>query len=301
MVVAVLVGAGAASASGPTPPPPGTPPQVAALVASAPSIATLPSNVTPPLVTAGNDDALHEFPTLSPCISGGLHEPACVFGDTKGTRTMALVGDSHALMWFPALDAVAKAARWRLVALMNYGCPVADVTVWNVLTNSPAYGCPGFRSYAIKRIGRLHPALVVVSEAFYSLNASDKPITDTQWTRALAKSLDALAAPGTHRVLIGQSYLVLDPIACLAANPGRIQRCSHAERTASFTAELTADARAARQSGSTYVNEVPWACSATCTAIVGNMVVYNSTGHLSATYDTYLTNVLRLALRSSMR
>jgi SGNH domain (fused to AT3 domains) len=270
-------------------------------VAAAPSITTLPSNVTPTLATAGNDDAVTEFPSLTPCVEDGVHEPSCVFGDTSGSKTMVLFGDSHALMWFPALDAVAKAAKWRLVALMNYGCPVADVTVWDVLTNKPTYGCPGWRNAMIKRIDKLHAALVVVSEAFYTLNASDKTITDQQWTSAVEKSLHSLRGAHTKEVLIGQSYLVTDPIDCLASNPDDVQKCSWPEHTASFTAELAADSAAAKGAKATYVNEVPWTCSATCTAVIGNMIVYNSTGHLSATYDTYLTDVLRLALKTPMR
>jgi hypothetical protein len=279
---------------------PGSPAQVAALVAAAPSITALPSNVTPPLSSAGNDDPLTAFPTLAPCVQGGDHEPACVFGDVHGAHTMVLFGDSHALMWFPALDAVAKAARWRLVALMNYGCPVANVTVWDVLTNKPVFGCTGFRSHTIKRIDALRPALVVVSEAYYTRNAQDKVITATSWTAALESSLRALHGTGMHKVLVSQSYLLPTPLACLAAYPSAIQTCSRTPG-ATFKGELAADRTAAKVAKAAYVNELPWLCSTRCTAVVGNMIVYQSSGHLSTTYDTYLTDVLQAALRQSMR
>jgi hypothetical protein len=279
---------------------PGTPPQVAALVAAAPSITTLPTNVLPPLATAGSDDALTAYPSLTPCVSDGDHEPACVFGDVHGSKTMVLYGDSHALMWFPALDAIATAARWRLVALMNYGCPVANVSVWDVFTNRPLFGCAGFRTHTIRRIKALDPSLVIVSEAFYSLDAQDKPITDAAWTKALASSLHALHGKRTRTTLIGQSYLLPTPLACLAAYPNAIQTCSRKPAT-TFAGELLADRAAAKATSTAYVSELPWLCAATCTAVVGGYIVYQSSGHLSTTYVDYLRDVLKLALRPSMR
>jgi hypothetical protein len=302
-VAALVVALSVAAVVGASPPPPGTPTQVKALVAAAPSITKVPANVTPTLQNASNDSALTRYPSLTPCISGSTAEPACVFGDTHGTHTMVLFGDSHALMWFPALDAVAKSAKWRLVALMNYGCPVANVTVENVLNGKPDPGCPIFRSHMIKRIVKLDPALVVVSEGFYTVNAAGGTITNAQWTAALAKSLGALRVSHGKRVVIGQSFLIPQPLACLAtasASSASIQTCSQPWATPSFTAELAADRAGAKQVGVPYVNEIPWTCSITCTVVIGTMIAYNSSGHLSATYDAYLANVLRLALKASM-
>jgi hypothetical protein len=280
---------------------PGTPKQVAALVAAAPTINQLPAVLTPPLSSASTDDPLTHFPSLNLCVSGYNNEPACAYGDTHGARTMVLFGDSHALMWFPALDAIAKAARWRLVALMSFGCPVADVTVWNVVTNTADPYCPSFRWHMIRRIDQLDPALVVVSEGHYTLDANDQTITDPEWASALETSLDALHANRLRKVLIGQSFLIPNPLACLAANPTAIQVCSRPEATPTFAAELADDRAATTASKVTYINEVPWTCSATCTVVIGSMIAYNSAGHLSTTYATYLTDVLRGALKHSMR
>lgn len=280
---------------------PGSPSQVAALVAAAPKITQLPSDLTPPLSSAGQDDALTEYPALNSCIGGSEPTSSCTFGDKHATRTMVLFGDSHALMWFPALDAVATAAKWRLIALMQYACPVADVSVWDVVTNTPDTLCPIFRAETIKRIDKLDPRLVVVAENVITLDAQDKTITNAEWTKGLEKSLGQLHAKSMRRVVIGQDQLVPNPVACLAANPSSVQTCSRPEASSTFLAELAADRAAAREAKVPYVNEVPWLCSATCTVVIGDMVVYNSTGHLSATFDTYLTDVLRIALKSSMR
>jgi hypothetical protein len=292
-IVSLLAAAGATVA-------PGTPQQVAALVAAAPSIAQLPADVTPPLPSASADDPLSAYPSLAPCITGPT-EPACVFGDVHGRRTMVLFGDSHALMWFPALDAIAKAARWRLVALMSYGCPVANVTIWDVVTNAPDPACPLFRQHTLRRIDRLDPSLVVVSEGYYTLDAQHELITGAEWTTALETSLRALHGKHLRKVVIGQSFVLPDPVACVAAHPSAIQLCSRPEATTSFTAELAADRAATTATKVRYIDEVPWTCSATCTVVIGTMIAYNSAGHLSTTYATYLTTVLGRALAPVLR
>jgi hypothetical protein len=301
LFAAALVTTGlVANSAGAAAPAPGTPAQVAALVAAASSIQSLPSNLTPALSEASNDTPVNEFPALAPCINGSVNAPACVFGDPKGTHTMVDFGDSHAYMWFPALDAIAKAAKWRLVAWMNFGCPFADLTVWDIDTNSPNTFCSAYRTDMIKRINKLHPSLVVISESFYTLNGNNQQITDAQWTSALEKSFGLLKGKSTKKVLIGNSILIKNPIECLTANPSNVQACSVAESNPTYTTQRAAEQAAAKEQKVLYVNEIPWECSSVCTVVIGNMVAYNSAGHLSATYDTYLSDVLQGALKDSM-
>lgn len=281
---------------------PGTAKQVAALVAAAPSITKLPANVTPPLASASSDEPSTKYPATKQCELGIPQMPKCLFGDTHGSRTMVLFGDSHAYMWFPALDAIAKAARWKLVLLVALGCPVADLAVWNVVTNQPNAGCPAFRAAMVTRIDKLNPSLVVMSEAFYALNASDQPITDAQFTAALKTTFKQLHSRAMKKVLLGDTFLLgAFPDQCLAAFLTSIQKCSKQEVNATFTAQRASSQAAATSSNVPYVNVIPWTCSAVCTTVIGNMIVYYSGGHLSTTYVTYLSGVLRTALKHSMR
>ena len=41
---------------------------------------------------------------------------------------MVIYGDSHAGMWFDALNVIAKEAHWRLVDLWKGGCPADSLT-----------------------------------------------------------------------------------------------------------------------------------------------------------------------------
>ncbi|MGH3469756.1 MAG: acyltransferase family protein, partial [Thermocrispum sp.] len=46
----------------------------------------------------------------------------CPVGDTDADRTMVVLGDSHAAMWLPSIDALAKVRGWQVVPIVKYGC-----------------------------------------------------------------------------------------------------------------------------------------------------------------------------------
>jgi peptidoglycan/LPS O-acetylase OafA/YrhL len=70
-----------------------------------------------------------EAPKLdnAPCDMVERHDrlAVCAFGEppSKAKATVAVVGDSHAAHWRPALAAVAEHERWRALSLTRTGCP----------------------------------------------------------------------------------------------------------------------------------------------------------------------------------
>ena len=69
----------------------------------------------------------------TPCgPARGALDRVCTFGTPKARarREVALVGDSHALHWRPALDVVARARRWRAFSVTTAGCFFSEATRW---------------------------------------------------------------------------------------------------------------------------------------------------------------------------
>jgi hypothetical protein len=298
MTVVGTVNAGATSTS------PGTAAQVAALVRAAKKIESLSSTLDPSLAKAGSDLPTVATPSLSGCILGGTNNTdPCVFGDVTGKKTMVLWGDSHAEMWFPALDAVAKAEKWRLVALIDLGCPVAEVATTIPESNTPNVNCPIWRAHMVTRINALDPQLVVISESWYPELASGAAMTDAIWKQGVEATLRTLDSKGTKRAVIGDTVFsstnIFDPVTCLSEHPTDIQLCDVTD-TPTLQAERLADADAAKATSNLYINEVPWECSTVCTPIVGHFVVYYNLGHLTAVYGAYLTMVLEKALKPDL-
>ena len=70
-----------------------------------------------------------------------------------------LIGDSHAVHWFPAVYAVAKERGWHLVTMTKSACPFADVPTYRYKVRDTA--CEAWRVKAFAKVKRLHPDLVI--------------------------------------------------------------------------------------------------------------------------------------------
>ena len=158
-----------------------SPAQVLKLVAAAPKIMNLPRNLTPSPQDAETDAV--SLPGCQPNYDQ-VTVGRCVFGDTSAKRTIALLGDSHAGMWFPVVDAIAIRTHWRLVLFEKSACPAPDTSFWNPDGNMPYPQCDQWHSYAIARIKKLHPSVLIVTSADYQpADGSDRPISDRNGRR----------------------------------------------------------------------------------------------------------------------
>ena len=271
-------------------PAPATPTQVTALVAGSDKIQTVPQKLQPGLVLAGSDIAPAYFPGTAdgcPVLS------RCAFGAIRSHRTMVLFGDSHALMWLPALARVAKAADVRLLLAWMPSCPAADVAVWDASTRSVNVECSSFRSATLEAIDKLGPALVLIADRTSDVPGSgNRPIPDTLWERGEALTIESLLRPRTRVAVIGDITAFTDsPIACVAAHPRDVQACSVPNPNPKTHQHVAAELEAANEEGVPYINPQPWLCTSVCSPIVGNLVVYFDSEHVTATYAEFLTEV----------
>ncbi len=89
----------------------------------------------------------------------------CVYGDPNGTITVALVGDSHASQWFPALERIALAKHWKLVPFVKLSCRFLDLPIYSRVLKREYTECEPWRPLVIKRLQALKPDLTIVAAA----------------------------------------------------------------------------------------------------------------------------------------
>lgn len=278
-------------------------------VARAPAITSVPKSIQPSLTQAPNDRGKLADGFLCNASYPTSKVSICALGDPKGSRTMVVLGDSHALMWLPAFDAVAIAYHWKLVMLGKPSCPAALLTV----ANPPGHGQPNGRFIACDQwhrsvvgwINQHHPDLLIATQtSSYDAPSSDSPprqISDAATQHGLTELFSAITSPNTEKVLLGSTPIDTSTKAllipeCISANPHNVQACSLSTVKAVSPSYRQAEQAASRTSDARYIDPTPWFCSATCTGIIKNFVVYVDRSHITATYAQYLETVLGRSL-----
>jgi hypothetical protein len=293
-VVALLAG-GVAEAASPLPTP-GTAAQVSALVAASVRIQRLPTNLVPSVAQATSDNPGTYYPATR---YGCTTLTGCVFGDVASKSVVVLLGDSHAQMWLPSLIPLAAARHLRLVLLWKSACPAADVVVWNSVIDAPYADCTSWRAAQLRAIHQLAPAVVLLADRTTSIfNSHDQLTTDAAWQAGLEETITAVSGKRTKVGVIGDitPFSALLP-ECLASYPSRVQNCSQRSRNPSLTGHFAAERAAAAARHVPYVDPTPLLCtSTTCSPVIGNMIAYFDSLHVSTTYAAYLSTALGASL-----
>ena len=286
-------------------------PNTAALldaVAASSSITHLPANLDPQLSGAFNDFPNYADPfdfgcAYTPTIQP-RSKPLCTIGDPKGQSLMVVYGDSHAIMWLPALEEIALRSHWRLIVLARYFCPAGLLTVSTPVfygsPNKPYLSCSQWHQWIVNVVRDLKPNLFVASQESviyqHPSGAGPRPFTDQEWQAGLTSLLSEVAAPSTREVVLGNvPTLVASPPDCLQAHAEDVQACS-TPVTRTITPLSQAERKAAAQTGAQYLDPYPWFCTATCAPVIDHYLVYRDPFHITSTYAEYAENALGEAL-----
>jgi peptidoglycan/LPS O-acetylase OafA/YrhL len=97
------------------------------------------------------------------CWSEGKSYEAkiCEFGNANATRSIALLGDSHAMQWVGPMRTATSRQGWRLIISMRLGCGASEINPYGL--SKEANRCAGWRSQAIEKIISMRPTAVVIS------------------------------------------------------------------------------------------------------------------------------------------
>lgn len=290
----------ASGLAGASPSTPGTAAQVAHLVAVSHEITQVNAQVAA-VLSGPSDIPQRRFPVIA---NGCNTVTQCVFGDPKGKRTIVLFGDSHAMMWVPALDPVARKDGDRLILLWAPACPASMVTgyayIEEVVTTDAQ--CASWKATQIHSIHSLRPTVVLIGERTGAIvHVSDHArFTTAQWEAGLKSTISQLKS-GLPKTKIGVLedlvFFDADVPVCLSAFPTEVQKkCSVPNPNPKYPGQQAAESEAARLTGATLVRTRQWFCTTHCSPIVGSMVTYYNEGHVSATYAAFLSGVLGSAL-----
>ncbi len=215
----------------------------------------------------------------------------CVYGDENGTETVALVGDSKALQWITALDAIGKDRGWRIITHTKSACAF---TAADVLKDGKPYdACNEWNDAVTSILLEEKPSLVVTSQnaskaapagSGSSSGTSDGMLSglEERWTQLQDAGITVAAL--TNNASPGDEVYE-----CVAQHPDQLSTCAF--EAAYPTGKVQ---RAAAESvGAAVLDLADVICpGGMCPAVIGDVLVYRQGSHLTQTYVSTLTGTL---------
>lgn len=227
----------------------------------------------------------------------GAPDNVCTFGTPVGQarRQVALVGDSHALHWRPALDAVARAKRWRAFSIAGPGCFFSDAT--RLLPDGLREPCTEwYRSVRRWLARRPQISTVFVSQRTATHLAMPPGRSELNArVRGFRRAWASLPKTVTRVIVIRDSPQMPDgTFDCLqraidvgAELPGpacRVARAIAVSRDPAVVAVRRHPSRRYR-----YIDMTDYFCTATaCDPVIGGVLVYSDPDHITASYSKTL-------------
>ncbi len=265
----------------------------------------VPSNLDPSITAAPQDDPVI---AKNGCllVDSAIKSRGCVYGDKTSHTSVVLFGDSHASVWFPALNRISVQQGWRLVVMAKSGCPSAAVNVvrfGRLFTN-----CSIWRRDAKRQIAKLHPALVVVAYSQYL--GGDRPLAGvptgygSTWLDGTEATFSFLHRAADRTVFI-TDVPMLTQVApdCVSAHLSDVRPCTVARTTGIRYPGVThQELELAARNHIDGIDSTPWFCTADrCPVIVDNILMYRDAQHMTPQWSRFLTPVLADAIKPIIR
>ncbi|MFN8033721.1 MAG: acyltransferase family protein [Mycobacterium sp.] len=276
--------------------------RIAAVVTASAQRPDVPSNLNPPLSEASGDKP---SVFVNGCVRSWRETgvPECASGDADARTTVALVGDSHAAMWQPALEPAAEQRHWRLETMAKITCPLQDLDIISPYLGRRYNECEQWRGEVMQRLQAERPKLVVLSMS--RRYGADFGFTayDQAWLNSLTRLVTRLRSTTGARVLVVGP--VPDPHssipACLSAHLTDTGPCTPERPIAMNLNGIDAETAAVRAGGGQYAELSSLFCTErVCPVIIGNDLVFRDDNHITVPYARTLGPILAMLTEEAM-
>jgi peptidoglycan/LPS O-acetylase OafA/YrhL len=272
-------------------------PAVVSAVISPPNRHLDPSALSPPIGELQNTNYLPN----EDCKShfGMTTQNICRFGAASSSRTIVVIGDSHAEMWMPAIISLGQRDGWAVVPLLKQGCLASE---WTSGEHSGAGqslsalgDCHAWFNWAMAQARSLHPDVALIAGYYSYVGLTGEP-----WVlNGLRAAADGVRRSAKRVAIIGDPPTrANNPVDCLLAPNATLASCSR-QLTQDQTAITGAVSQMAASDGLGFIDTTGWFCyEAQCPLVIGNIIAYRDDNHLTPTYSTALSGAFRAAFNA---
>ncbi|MFL6178059.1 MAG: SGNH hydrolase domain-containing protein [Ornithinibacter sp.] len=256
---------------------------------------------------------------VSPCYVGYAPTAVppsadCRVGPASGAeRTIALIGDSHATAWYPALRKAAEERGWTLYFFGKSGCAVVDVTVLRPGTTSAYDACTTWREHLLDRLESIDglDAVVIGRWMAYrgsTLRSDGSPVTSSTvgavWEAGAERTFDRLRGV-TSRIVVMEDvpWPGGDVPSCLSEHRRDVEACSFSRsRSTRLDAVLVGAEEAAAPKAVRHVDMTDVICPTKRCQVVSatGQIMYRDEHHLTAGFSASMWPGLAKRLEAAM-
>ena len=261
---------------------------------------TLPKNLTPIITKVRSDKSTWldqecsvDFPDVK--------VPECLGGDLQGKKTLVLYGDSHASMWMPAIDTIAKKSGYKVYLFAKLACPLVESTIWSYQLNRPFQECTDWQQLVLPKIQSLKPDVLIVTDQWKPAVIDGKKSdfdTPFLWQQEFPKALTRLSSYTKRLIVMGNNpSMTQDSVTCASKPKANLGLCISGRTQAGNSQYNSIEKSAALGVGGTYIDTVDLACSQyLCPVVINNIFVYFDQWHFTASYVNWLLPVISKSL-----
>jgi peptidoglycan/LPS O-acetylase OafA/YrhL len=288
----------ASPAPGSSAEPSAAPPPTASPAATPSGPVPLPPNVRPSLAKAPSDSDTLEADI---CLLGQpqVVPVDCVYGDKKGSKTVAVVGDSHAAHWFPALEPLAKAHGWRLVPFIKQSCRFLDMPLYSYWYGRMYRECDTWRETVVQRVKDLKPDLVIIAFIGDKESSTASDPDPVHQGEAAARLIGRL--PGPKAIFVDTPGSKYNVPYCLSRHREDVRECETRRAKAFGKDPGVVERTAAELLGATLIDVTPLMCPGDpCPVVLNRVIVYRDSHHMTATFAASLAPLIEPALLAAL-
>ncbi|MDA2804164.1 acyltransferase family protein [Nocardiopsis suaedae] len=243
-------------------------------------------------------DALDDLPSVydddCQAMPGDRAADPCVYGPEDADVQVAVVGDSHAAHWVPAVRGVAEEHGWRVSTFTKSSCPFTAETVTRASDDDRPYEeCADWNEDVVDQLtGGVEPDLVFTSarSSAASAQAGGGEEGKRRIAEGMAEQWAAVEEAGGSVVAIADTPSQRARVPeCVELNPDDPSVCAKERDDALDEEDPQLMAAEMDGAGAKVVDLNDRLCTDDrCPAVVGNVLVYRDSHHLTATYSQML-------------
>lgn len=232
------------------------------------------------------------------------HFRKCTYG--SGTKTVALVGNSHAGQWLEPLLKIAKVDHFKVITLLASRCAATDAHL-EFYNTAYSNGCHNYGKWVLSQLKANHVDLVVTAER------QSLPIAGTSSLTASAPQARAGYLTYLQKMLGVSRVLVVKDNVNPPMSRGVVPDCVEQHRSNYAACNWPLQARywvdpqwqAANEVSNSHLYQLNLdsiMCPAgTCRAVIGGVLVYRDNSHVTNTFALSLTPVFKTSVTGALK